>query len=75
MIILFKSDCTGIFNVSTGLGHTISNLFDQVKYSMGNKNVTAKVKKVNSDDVSGRCQVIVCQKKPLAGNLVLPLDD
>lgn len=52
MIILFKSDCTGIFNVSTGLGHTISNLFDQVKYSMGNKNVTAKVKKVNSDDVS-----------------------
>lgn len=50
-IILFKSDQLGYFNVSTGEGKSIGEVFKAVRDHL-NMNVEAEVRQINSDDVS-----------------------
>ena len=49
--ILFDSDQLGYFNVSTGEGKSIAELFEAVKKSMNAREVTAEVRPINEDDI------------------------
>tara|TARA_B110000238_G_scaffold14954_1_gene14608 strand:+ start:13999 stop:14922 length:924 start_codon:yes stop_codon:yes gene_type:complete len=51
-IILFKSDELGIFNVSTGEGKSILEIFNVVKDYLQKPHLEAPVKSVNDDDVA-----------------------
>lgn len=51
-IILFKINQFGIFNVSSGKGHSIKEVFDAVKTYMNKKELNAEINSVNTDDVS-----------------------
>ena len=51
-VILFKSNITGFFNVSTGIGNTITDVFEEVKNNLNLKNISAEVRPINSDDIA-----------------------
>jgi UDP-glucose 4-epimerase len=51
-IILFESNQLGFFNVSTGKGNSIKEVFDAVKTYLGRQELEAELKSVNDDDVS-----------------------
>ena len=50
--ILFESDQLGFFNVSTGKGTSIKEVFDTVKVYLGKQELEAELKAINDDDVS-----------------------
>lgn len=49
-IILFNSNKLGKFNVSSGVGKSITNVFDEVKKVMGANNAIAELRSISNDD-------------------------
>jgi len=49
-IILFKSNRLGKFNVSSGIGVSITDVFNEVKKIMGKDNVFAELRSISKDD-------------------------